>query len=262
MTPFSILLVGCGNMGNALLSRWREKCADDVRDIHIIDPRAADGIYPSLDALPTTAQVDVVVLAAKPQQLADILPAYRARFGADVLYVSIAAGKTLAFYAEHLGADAAVVRAMPNTPAMVGKGMTALCANSHVSDEQKERASLLMKAVGKTLWVEEAQMNAVTALSGSGPAYVFLFADALVKAGVSLGLTESDARMLALATLHGATHLAETSGENLTNLRQNVTSPGGTTEAALRVLMEGNVLEKLLEKALQEASNRAETLSK
>ncbi len=238
-------------MGSAMLTRWREKMPAGISEFLVVR---------SKDALPETTP-DIVVFAVKPQNLAEILPIYKARFGAKPLYISIAAGKSIAFFAEHLGADARVIRTMPNTPALVGKAMTALCASSNVSDGEKETATALMNAIGSSLWVDEKDMNAVTAVSGSGTAYVFLFLEALAEAGVKSGLDADTAKTLAVATLHGSIHLAEKSGESLQKLRENVTSKGGTTEAALAVLMGENALKKLLENAVTAAVKRAEILA-
>jgi pyrroline-5-carboxylate reductase len=255
----SLLLVGCGNMGSAMLASWQKNFVHGISDFYIIDPNhsAGDSTFKELSALPDIIKPEIVVFAAKPQQLADILPEYRKRFGSTPLYISIAAGKTIGFFAEHLGADARIIRAMPNTPAIVGKAITALCANMNVKNVDRASATSLMEAFGKALWIDESKMNAVTAISGSGPAYVFLFLEALTKAGVNAGLEENIARELALEMMHGSLHLAAKSPETFEKLRQNVTSKGGTTEAALNVLMQQNGLERLLDEAVQAAMKRA-----
>ena len=240
----SLLLVGCGNMGGAMLARFREKMPANISEFLVVN---------SKDALPETTP-DIIVFAVKPQKLAEILPEYKARFGVKPLYISIAAGKTLAFFEGYLGADAVVVRTMPNTPAIVGKAVTALCANENVSPEQKKIATALMSAIGMTIWVAEENMDAVTAVSGSGPAYVF-------KAGVSAGLDAELAKTIVLETLHGSIHLAAKSSESYEKLRQNVTSKGGTTEAALGVLMHENAFAKLIEDAVLAAMDRAKKLA-
>ena len=247
----SLLLVGCGNMGGAMLARFREKMPANISEFLVVN---------SKDALPETTP-DIIVFAVKPQKLAEILPEYKARFGVKPLYISIAAGKTLAFFEGYLGADAVVVRTMPNTPAIVGKAVTALCANENVSPEQKKIATALMSAIGMTIWVAEENMDAVTAVSGSGPAYVFLFLEALSKAGVSAGLDAELAKTIVLETLHGSIHLAAKSSESYEKLRQNVTSKGGTTEAALGVLMHENAFAKLIEDAVLAAMDRAKKLA-
>ncbi len=259
----SLLLVGCGNMGSAMLSSWQKYPEHGITDFYVIEPNHSEdsSFFRTLGELPASIKPDIIVFAAKPQQLAEILPDYKKRFGATPLYISIAAGKTLQFFAEHLGSDAKIIRAMPNTPALVGKAITALCANQNVSDAEKSSATALMESFGEAVWVDEKDMNTVTAISGSGPAYVFLFLEALTKAGINAGLSPEIAKTLALEMTHGSLHLAAKSGETFEKLRHNVTSKGGTTEAALGVLMDNNALEKLLGNAVQAAINRAKTLA-
>jgi pyrroline-5-carboxylate reductase len=265
----SLLLVGYGNMGGAMLARWQEKSPAEVGEFFVISPNITIPLsscnvsnFTSLEEFPCDISPDIIVFAVKPQQLADILPEYKKRFGIAPVYLSIAAGKTLKFFAEHLGNDAKIIRTMPNTPALIGKAVTALCANENVAPAQQEIATALMQAIGISLWVAEKDMNAVTALSGSGPAYVFLFLEALTKAGISVGLAENVAKTLALEMLHGSIHLAAKSSESYEKLRENVTSKGGTTQAALSVLMHENALEKLLQEAIAAAAQKAEILAK
>jgi pyrroline-5-carboxylate reductase len=249
----SLLLVGHGNMGSAMLTSWQKSPTHGVSEFYVSELGHSNC---SADAKP-----DVIVFAVKPQDIENILPEYKNRFEDSPLYISVAAGKTLAFFAEHLGAGARVVRAMPNTPALIGKAITALCANKNVSEADKELATKLIEAFGKSVWVEEKDMDAVTALSGSGPAYVFLFMEALTKAGINAGLAPDIAKILAFEMAHGSIHLAAKSDETFEQLRKNVTSKGGTTEAALNVLMQNNVLEKLVDDAVQAAAKRSKELS-
>lgn len=265
----SILLVGAGKMGSALLQRWKKKFPH--AKFEVIEPQASQpGWHKNLESLAADYTPDVIVFAVKPQQLEAILPAYKKRFGSKPLYISIAAGKTTEFFRKHLGNDVRIVRAMPNTPAMVGEGMTVLVASPALSDNDHRIASQLMQAVGIIDWLRnESTIDAVTALSGSGPAYVFLFLDSLIKAGIVAGLDEATAKTLTLQTVVGSVALVKqdgdfvdpNSGESLEELRKNVTSPGGTTEAALKILMEGNALEKLIEKAVLAAAKRSKELS-
>jgi pyrroline-5-carboxylate reductase len=254
-------------MGGALLARWQENKPAGLTHFYVIEPHAgahlssASSAYASLDALPETIRPDIIVFAVKPQALPELLPLYAERFGDAPLYISIAAGKSLSFFTGHLGEHARIVRAMPNTPAMVGEGMTALCARTTLAEASRHLASELMQAVGKVAWMEEEQIHAITALSGSGPAYVFLFLDALTQAGVELGLSETTARTLAMQTVAGSCRLAAESHESLEQLRKNVTSPNGTTQAALDVLMKNDVLMQLIETALRAAASRSEELS-
>lgn len=262
--PLSVLLIGCGNMGGAMLSRWREKFSDNGFDFFVVSPThsASETFFPSLTEFPKSISPDIIIFAVKPQNLSEILPEYKTRFGVLPLYISIAAGKPISFFAEHLGEGARTVRTMPNTPALVGKAITAMCASVNVSDAEKQTAQKLMEAIGSVVFVDEKDMDAVTAVSGSGPAYVFLFLDALAAAGERAGLNAEVAKKLALATLHGSIHLAEKSSENFETLRKNVTSKGGTTEAALNVLMQENALKNLLENAVDAAVKKAKILAK
>jgi pyrroline-5-carboxylate reductase len=251
-------------MGGAMLSRWREKFSDNGFEFFVVSPThsASETFFPSLAEFPKNISPDIIVFAVKPQNLAEILPEYKNRFGVSPLYISIAAGKPISFFAEHLGEGAKIIRTMPNTPALVGKAITAICASANVSDAEKQTAQKLMEAIGSAVFVDEKDMDAVTAVSGSGPAYVFLFLEALATAGERAGLSGEVAKKLALASFHGSIHLAEKSGESFEKLRENVTSKGGTTEAALNVLMQENGLKNLLENAVSEAVKKAKILAK
>lgn len=230
----------------------RLRLLTDHADVHVSDGNVA-----------LAAAVNVVVLAVKPQVLCEvckeIAETVRTR---GTLLISVAAGVRVADMLRWLGGtDLAVVRTMPNTPALVQSGATALCANAQVTAEQRELAEAVMRAVGLTLWLdEESQMDAVTALSGSGPAYFFLVMEALEQAGCELGLPSRTARLLALQTAFGAAKMALESAEDTATLRERVTSPGGTTERALRVLEDGN-LRGLFREALQGARDRSRELA-
>ncbi len=202
------------------------------------------------------------MLAVKPQAMEEVLPAYRRFAAGGALFVSIAAGKTLASFARALGGDAAVVRAMPNTPAAIGRGIAVACANARVSPAQRALAERLLAAVGEVGWVQdEALIDAVTAVSGSGPAYVFLLIECLAKAGEAAGLPAGLATRLARATVAGSGELARLSPESAAALREAVTSPGGTTRAALDVLMAKDGLEPLLRRAVLAAAKRSRELA-
>ncbi len=246
-----------------MLSSWKKKPEHNINNFYVIDPNnaAGDFSFSRLDDLAGDIKPDVILFAVKPQNLSEVLPEYKKRFGAKPLYISIAAGKNIGFFEDYLGGDAAIIRAMPNTPAFVGKAMTALCANNNVKEAQKNLAAALFTSFGKVVWVAENDMDAVTAVSGSGPAYLFLFLEAFTKAAINSGLNEETAKILVSETVHGAVHLAEKSGKPLPELRANVTSKGGTTEAALSILMENNSLEELLDKAVKAAVNRSKTLA-
>jgi len=259
----SLLLVGHGNMGSAMLESWRKNPAHNISEFYVIDPKhSAHGLFFSdLDSLPKNINPGIIVFAAKPQQLAEILPQYKKRFGNSPLYISIAAGKTLAFFTQHLGSDAKIIRAMPNTPALVGKAITGLCHTPNIDESQKAQATALIETFGKAVWVTESDMDAVTAISGSGPAYVLLFLESLTKAGINAGLAPDIAQALALEMTHGTIHLASKTPETFEKLRHNVTSKGGTTEAALNVLISENGMEKLLDDAVKAAIKRAKELA-
>jgi len=270
-----ILLVGAGRMGSALLKGWlaqgvapdrifvQEPSLGGEMAALIRDAGIGTGAPPTLPAAPA-----VVVLAVKPQAMDDVLPPLAALTGAYTLVISVAAGTTIAGIARHFAANTAIVRAMPNTPAAIGRGITALYANAFVQPEQQDTCAGLLGAVGETVWIaDEAQMDAVTALSGSGPAYVFLLAECMAKAGEAAGLAPDLAAKLARATVSGAGELLYRSDLDPAELRRNVTSPGGTTAAALRVLMgdgesgDGGPLEVILREAVEAAARRSRELA-
>jgi len=217
-------------------------------------------VVSDVGAIDRAFQPDVVVLAVKPQVMADVAPAY-ARFNTGV-FLSIAAGKKLAFFENLLG-DVAIVRAMPNTPAAVQAGITVCVANARVDAARRAACQVLLESVGEVAWIEdEALMDAVTAVSGSGPAYVFLLAEVMAKAGVAAGLPEDLATKLARTTVWGAGQLLNQSPESSEQLRINVTSPGGTTAAALAVLMqEGQGFAELMTEAVAAATRRGKELA-
>ena len=259
-----VLLVGCGKMGSALLAGWLERGLDPA-GIVVVEPGpvAASGVtvVASHDRVPQAFAPDVVVLAVKPQVMAVALPPY-ARY-CTATFLSIAAGKPIAFFASVLGEGTAIIRAMPNTPAAVRRGITVCVANGAVDTARRVASQGLLEAVGEVAWVEdEALIDSVTAVSGSGPAYVFLLAEAMAAAGIRAGLPEDLATRLARATVAGSGELLHQSPETAAQLRINVTSPGGTTAAALAVLMaETNGMIPLLTEAIAAASRRSRELA-
>lgn len=263
-----ILLVGAGKMGGAMLAGWL-KAGLARNQILIQDPSLEAalicrdlGVAPKAEQHPDVAPV-VLLMAVKPQVMGDVFPTVARLAGPKTVTLSIAAGKTLASFEQHLPPNAAVVRAMPNTPASIGRGMTVLCANAHVSAAQRALCEQLMSAVGEVGWIEEERMmDAVTAVSGSGPAYVFLLAEAMAAAGVEAGLDPALAMQLAQTTIAGSGELMRQSDLDAAALRHNVTSPGGTTEAALKVLMAPDGLTPLMERAVAAAVARGKDLSK
>jgi pyrroline-5-carboxylate reductase len=216
----------------------------------------------TIGELPASLKPDVIVFAVKPQALDDIAPGYRPYAEAGAVALSIAAGKTIAVFERHLGGRAAIVRTMPNTPAAVGRGITVACANGHVTAAQRALCQALLEAVGEVAWVEdEALLDPVTAVSGSGPAYVFLLIECLAEAGIAAGLPADLAQRLARATVIGSGELARLSDETAAQLRKNVTSPGGTTAAALEVLMGERGLRELMTRAVAAATRRSRELA-
>jgi pyrroline-5-carboxylate reductase len=263
-----VLLVGCGNMGQALVKGWLAEGCDPSR-IQVIEPNtsAANNAQAlNLNLRPHLAEINlpiaVVVFAIKPQQLEPVLPEYVELAGSGTVFLSIAAGRPISFYESHLGADAAIVRGMPNTPAAIGQGMTVLTANGAVTADQRDLCQSLMECVGDVAWLDDEKlMNAVTAVSGSGPAYVFLLVECLTDAAVTIGLDPDLARRLAQQTVAGAGAYALSCTVDADELRRRVTSPGGTTEAALEVLMKNGALGDLVNAAVSAANKRGRELA-
>jgi pyrroline-5-carboxylate reductase len=262
----ALLLAGCGKMGGAMLEGWL--AAGTVDSVVVVEPQGevpeAAGVTRCADAslVPQGFRPDVVVFAVKPQVMDEVVPAY-ARFARPgTLFVSVAAGRTVAGFERMLGGTPAMVRAMPNTPAAVGRGITAAYANPHVAADQRDLAGRLLSAVGEVAWIdEEAQIDAVTAVSGSGPAYVFLLVEAMAEAGRKAGLPAGLAMHLARSTVAGSGELLHRSPVPADQLRRNVTSPNGTTQAALDVLMAEGGLPDLLERAVAAAARRSRELA-
>jgi pyrroline-5-carboxylate reductase len=264
----AIVLVGAGNMGGAMLSGWLKSGVPGA-SVVVVDPgpsaqmmdiiKAAGATH--VTAAPSDLTAGVLFLAVKPQVMEAVLPLVKSAVGAATVVVSVAAGKTLGFLEKHLG-EAAMVRAMPNTPAMVGRGVTGAFANARVTPTQRDHVHALLRVSGPVEWVpDEADIDAVTALSGSGPAYVFYLVECMAEAGRKLGLQADLAMRLARETVAGAGELMHQSPDDAARLRQNVTSPGGTTAAALSVLMADDAMQPLFDKALAAARKRAEELA-
>ena len=256
-----IVLLGCGKMGSAMLAGWLSEGLPP-HCVYVIDPAPSDwlrstGVHLNAD-LPTAPAVAIV--AVKPQMMGDALPALQAFGNGPTLFMSIAAGTPLARFAQAFGDQTPIIRAMPNTPAAVGAGISALIGNALVSEQDLALAEDLLSAVGQTVRLEdESQMDAVTGLSGSGPAYVFHMIEAMAAAGEAQGLSADLAMQLARATVIGAGQLAAGSDDSAAQLRINVTSPKGTTAAALDVLMPE--LPGLMARTVKAASERSKELS-
>jgi len=216
----------------------------------------------TLDNAVAVRGASVIILAVKPQAMDAVAPAYVRFTGPNTVFLSIAAGKTIGYFQSRLGTKAAIVRAMPNTPAAVGRGITVAVANKRAGKAQRKRCDRLLAAVGEVAWIgDEALMDAVTAVSGSGPAYVFLLAECLAEAGRAAGLPVALSRRLARVTVAGAGELLHRSDDAPEILRKNVTSPGGTTAAALELLMAADGLQPLLTRAIAAAAKRSKELA-
>ncbi len=268
-----LLLLGCGKMGGALLSGWLDRGLPGAQ-VTVIDPQpggvaafTARGVrhVASAAELPDDLVPKVVLLAVKPQMMAEAVPPLARLVRPETVFLSIAAGKTVDSLTGLLAPDGgpvALVRAMPNTPAAVGRGMSVLYATPEVGDAQRALCAELMAAVGETAWIDtEAEMDAVTALSGGGPAYVFLLIETLAKAGAEAGLPPALAERLARVTVAGAGELVHRAEDSPARLRENVTSPGGTTLEALKVLMDDDGLQPLMTKAIAAAARRSRELA-
>lgn len=261
-----LLLLGCGKMGSALLQGWIDKGLDPAA-ITVIDPhpapwlKALDGLR--INEVPAKAPA-VVLIAVKPQMIDAALPQVTRYGGGGTLFLSIAAGTGLSRFAEHLGTETPIIRAMPNTPAAIGHGITALVGNGAAGRDHLDLAEALLSSVGETVRLrDESQMDAVTALSGSGPAYVFHLIESLADAGEAEGLPPDLAMSLAKATVAGAGALAKSAEETPDQLRVNVTSPAGTTEAGLKVLMDRDSgLLPLVRQTVAAAAHRSRELGK
>jgi len=261
-----ILLVGCGRMGSAMLSGWREQgLAASVA----VDPAPTASAWsaPDLTVVPDAGSIPeefaptAVVFAVKPQNAAETLPSYQ-RFAGKAVFLSIMAGRTIGGIRSLLGEGAAIVRAMPNTPAAVRQGVTVACPGEGVSTQQRVLCERLLQAIGVVAWVEdEALLDPVTAVSGSGPAYVFLLAELMEQAAREQGIPPDLARLLARQTVAGSGALLAASSEDAANLRVAVTSPGGTTERALAVLMAPDAWPAALSKAIAAATTRSRELA-
>lgn len=265
--PASLVLAGAGKMGGAMLAGWLDAGLDPRRTT-IVDPVPARPIVDlcaerGIALNPTAPEPGaVLVLGIKPQGLDTAAPGLDRLIGRDTLLVSILAGKTVADLRGRLPRARAIVRAMPNLPASIGRGATGACASPEVTPAQRAVAEALLAANGAVAWLaDEAQIDAVTAVSGSGPAYVFLLAETLAEAGIAAGLEPEVARSLARATVAGAGALLDASPAEAAELRRNVTSPGGTTAAALEVLMRPDGLGALMREAVAAARRRAGELS-
>lgn len=267
-SDFSICLIGAGNMGGAMLAGWLESGISAER-INVVDPVPSEKMVAifaetGVDHFTSATDApisDVLIVAVKPQIIQKVLSSLTNMIGENTVVVSVAAGTTISTIGKHVG-DVAIVRAMPNTPSLMRRGMTGCFANGRTMASQVEQVTHLLSAIGKVVWVEnESQIDAVTAVSGSGPAYVFHLAECMAKAGVEAGLPEAVAELLARETIAGAGEMLSQLEDSSAQLRKNVTSPNGTTAAALNVFMNEQKMQSLVSQAIMAAKKRSEELS-
>ena len=266
----TVLLVGCGNKGYAMLKGWT--ASDDALAVHVVEPaealagraRAAGArAVASAAELPPDLRPELIFFAVKPQVMAEVVPGYAGFAGGPATFVSVAAGTTIATLAGLLPGPTPIIRCMPNTPAAIGAGMMVCCANDRTTPEARELATRLLSTSGLVDWIgDESLMDAVTAISGSGPAYVFHFIECLTAAAVELGLPEPLASRIAMQTVMGAGRLAAEAEDPPGRLREQVTSPGGTTAAGLKVLMGEDRLKRLVAEAATAARDRGAELAR
>ena len=269
-TQKSIILVGCGNMGRAMLEGWIASDCIKPENIHVVEPAGqlrekASGYkvrtYDSPDSLPESLKPTLLIMALKPQIMFNVAPDYQRFVDGGAAIMSIAAGVSTQKFEDAYGGKTPVVRVMPNTPAAVAKGMLVIYANTYVTKTQMELVTDLMRANGAATTInDETLMDAVTAVSGSGPAYIFHMIEALIDAGAAAGLPPETAKLLAEQTVYGAACYARESGVDAGTLREQVTSPNGTTAAALAVLMKDDALKNLMRDAVAAAKKRSEEL--
>lgn len=271
--PLNIALIGCGKMGTAMLRGWLKSNIENR--VYVVDPQPLpedlDDFIPNplasftapADLIAAAPKIDIAVLAVKPQVMDEVCRAVSAAIPRSAPVLSIAAGRTIASLEACFGNTQPVIRAMPNTPAALGKGITVATANRQVTPAQRQDAERVMQAMGQVRWVEdEALMDPVTAVSGSGPAYVFLLIEVMAKAGEKQGLSPDLAMILARQTVIGSAALAEQEAETpAETLRRDVTSPGGTTAAALGVLHDSGAMQDLFDRAVAAATARGKELS-
>ena len=263
----TLVLVGAGKMGSAMLDGWLARGLDPKKII-VIEPQPVKAVKAlarrgvKLNPKDKVGVASAIVIAVKPQSAPEAVPPLARYIDKTTLVLSIMAGRTIGFLEKSLPTGTAIVRAMPNTPAAIGRGISVAVPNAKISMRQRKQASDLLAAIGKVEWADdEALMDAVTALSGSGPAYIFLLAECMARAGVAAGLPKELATRLARETVAGSAELLHRSNLDAATLRQNVTSPGGTTAAALEVLMGPGGFDQLLTQAIAAATRRSRDLA-
>ena len=263
-----ILLVGCGKMGEGLLAGWVGNDISSPENITLVEPHMGglnshDAIlFLNVNDVPEDYKPDIIIFAVKPQIMEKVLPSYKRFISKSTLLISIAAGKKIGFIEGVFGKENSVIRIMPNLPATIGKGVSIGIANGNVSSKNKKICKELFESVGSFNFIDDEKlMDAVTALSGSGPAYVFYFIESLIEAGKAAGLSKELAEKLSYQTVLGSAEMAINSDKEAKILRENVTSKGGTTEAALEVMMKSGGLKDIIKKGVAAAKKRSEDLS-
>jgi pyrroline-5-carboxylate reductase len=267
-----VVLAGCGNMGYAMLAGWLHKGRLAPADVAVVEPvtelreRAAAlgcAAFGSAGEIPSGTTPALVIFAVKPQVIRDVVAQYRRFADKQTAFLSVAAGTPIATFEDILGKGLPIIRCMPNTPAAIGKGMMVVVSNGHVPAATMEFVTALLTSSGEVTSVDDERLiDAVTAVSGSGPAYIFHFIECLTDAAKAVGLPDATARLLATQTVYGAASLAAESREDPATLRRQVTSPNGTTAAALDVLMGNDRLKTLLTEAVEAAQRRAVELGR
>ncbi len=272
----NIVLLGCGRMGRAMLRGWMSNAALASHRFFVVDPKSTQlrddpefsglsGSAPKFvsDAFGLPDQIDIIVVALKPQKIPGILPLYQSKIGAGTLILSIAAGTRIDTLQRAAGrGDCMIVRAMPNLPASIGRGITVCFAKPDITKTQKQSVQTLLESLGQAVWIDqESYMDAVTAVSGSGPAYVFRLCEAMADAGIKSGLPADLAMQLARQTIIGSGFIMDATEQSASELRQNVTSPGGTTQAALDVMNGGGAFDAIVTKAVAAAVKRGKELA-
>ena len=276
-----IIIVGCGHMGGAMLEGWLTSGIIAEQDTHIIAPnhplknlgetaqKAQLNIYHEND-IPKlsnqsefTADNSMIILAVRPQIMKDVLPLYRPFADKNIPFMTVAAGLREDFYRSMLGDTQAIIRVMPNMPTSIGRGMNAICYNQYCSDEHKKITETLMRPLGEVdILSHEDEMDAFTALAGSGPAYIFLLVESMAAAAVALGFPETRAQKIALETVLGTAEYMKDTGLDGETLRNKIALPGGTTEQAIKILMQNGGLPELMQQALYAASEHSKKMSK
>lgn len=267
MISQNIILVGCGKMGAALFGGLLPNLQSKSQAV-IVSPSEKGSefgvsLVKSPLEIPSDFNADIVLFAVKPQIIDTVLPLYKKyATNGNTLFVSIAAGKTLQFFTKYLGEKTPIIRAMPNLPALIGCGTTAICANNNVNQEHKSITTSLFASIGSAVWLEdESLMDAATGVAGSGPAYVFHFIECLIKAAIAEGMPEEIAKNLVLNTILGSAKMAATSQHTPEKLKQKVISPNGTTQAGMDILSKDNALENLIKETVRAATKRSKELA-